>query len=137
MLGPLERAIAYTVIGISGEVAFTAIKALIYEKKWDLQGFTQLWVIPLYSLGGIFIFEPLHWWLFDSFILLRLSVYAIGIFLLEYIAGVLVTAFVGHCPWEYTGKGNVTGYIYLPYFPVWCGLGLILELVHNYLVSIG
>ncbi len=136
MLDPLTRAVAYTTIGISCEVAFTAIKALIFERKRDLQGFTQLWVIPLYSLGGLFIFEPLHWWLFDYSILLRLSMYAFGIFLLEYVAGVLVTAFVGHCPWEYKGKGNISGYIYLPYFPVWCVLGFMLENIHLYLVGI-
>lgn len=123
-------------IGVTGEVIFTAIKALIYKKDLRLQGYTQLWVMPLYALGGVFIFEKLHLAILDWHILIRFTIYALLVFVIEYITGFIAKQITGKCPWEYKGKWNVHGYINLPHFPFWGAVGLLFEIIHNYLISL-
>lgn len=130
------RALAYLCIGVTGEVIFTGLKAFIYGKDKRLQGFTQIWVMPMYAVFGVFLFEPLHLAIIDWNILIRFSIYALGIFLLEYIFGWLYKQITGSCPWEYKGKWNIHGYINLPHFPGWGALGLIGEVLHNYMLSL-
>ena len=136
MIEAFIHALAYTCIGVTGEVIYTAIKALIYQKDLRLQGYTQIWVMPMYALGSVFIFEPLHLAIVDWNIAIRFLVYALLIFTLEYIFGFLYKQITGSCPWEYKGKCNLHGYINLPHFPAWGAVGLLFELVHNYLLSI-
>jgi len=123
-------------VGATGEVIYTAIKTLIYKRDLRLQGYTQLWVLPLYALGGIFIFEPLHLAIAGWNILLRFTVYALVIFALEFIFGFLGKKIIGQCPWKYKGRWNIGGYIDLPHFPFWGAAGLVFELIHNYLLTL-
>jgi len=128
------RALAYMCIGVTGEVIYTAIKALIYKKDLRLQGYTQMWVMPMYAVFSVYLFEPLHVAIMDWNILLRFCIYALIVFTLEYIFGFLYKQLTGACPWEYKGKWNIHGYINLPHFPAWGAVGLIFELIHNYLL---
>ncbi|MCK5615909.1 hypothetical protein KAR91_79325 [Candidatus Pacearchaeota archaeon] len=130
------RALAYLGFGVTGEVIFTAIKALIHKKEWSLQGYTQVWVMPLYALGGVYLFEPLHLIIQHWHILIRFSVYALFIFGLEYLMGFFAKQLIGKCPWEYKGKWHIHGYINLPHFPAWGAVGLLGEIVHNYLINL-
>ena len=131
------RAIVYICIGVTSEVIYTAIKALIYNKDLRLQGYTQIWVMPMYALGSVLVFEPLHVVIISWNILFRFSVYAILIFVLEYSCGLLFKLITGACPWEYKGTWNLHGYINLPHFPAWGALGLAFEIIHNYLLTLG
>jgi hypothetical protein len=78
----------------------------------------------------------LHLAIIDWNILIRFAIYAVAIFMIEYLFGWLYDKISGECPWKYTGKWSVGGYINLPHFPFWGGLGLMLELVHNYLLAL-
>ena len=129
------RAIIYLMVGATGEVLYTAFKALIFKHNLRLQGYTQLWVLPLYALGGVFIFEPLYLAIAGWNILLRFTVYALVIFALEFIFGFIDKRLIGRCPWQYKGKWNIGGYINLPHFPFWGAAGLLFEIIHNYLLS--
>ena len=136
MVGYGVRALAYVGMGVTGEVIYTALKALIQKRDLRLQGYTQLWVMPLYALGGIFIFEKLVLLMIGWSIALRFLVYALAIFGIEYLAGFMAKQLTGQCPWEYKGKRNIHGYINLPHLPFWGAVGLLFELMHNYLVTI-
>lgn len=136
MVGPEIRALAYVGMGVTGEVIYTALKALIQKRDLRLQGYTQLWVMPLYALGGIFIFEKLALRMVEWNIAIRFLVYALVIFTIEFLAGFAFKRITGECPWEYKGKHSVRGYINLPHLPFWGAVGLIFEVVHNYLVNI-
>lgn len=124
-------------VGATGEVIYTAIKALIYKRDLQLQGYTQLWVLPLYALGGVFIFEPLHMAMVIAGwnILFRFIIYALLIFAMEFIFGVIDKKIIGKCPWQYKCKWSIGGYIDLHKFPFWGAAGLVFELIHNYLLS--
>ena len=123
-------------VGVTGEVIYTAIKALMLKHDLRLQGYTQLWVMPLYALGGVFIFEKLHFLMMGWNIVFRFTVYALMIFMIEYIAGFIAKQITGKCPWEYTGKWNINGYIKLTHFPFWGAVGLLFEVIHNYLINL-
>ncbi|MBI5422058.1 hypothetical protein HZA44_02910 [Candidatus Peregrinibacteria bacterium] len=135
MVSPGIRALAYVVLGVTGEVIYTALKALIQKHDLRLQGYTQLWVMPFYALGGVFIFEKLVLLMGGWNIALRFLVYALVIFGIEYLAGFTAKQITGKCPWEYQGKRNLHGYINLPHLPFWGAVGLIFEFVHRWLIS--
>lgn len=122
--------------GITGEVIFTAFKALVLKKDLRLQGYTQVWVYPMYALGGLLVFEPLHLALEKYSIIFRFAAYGLLVFAFEFIIGSLLKRLIGECPWRYEGKWNIKGYISLPLFPFWGILGLVGEFLHNYLLSL-
>lgn len=130
------RGLVYLMVGVTSEIVFTAVKALIKQKDTMLHGYTQLWVMPFYFFGGIFIFEKLHLAIIQWNIAVRFTIYALLIFLIEYVAGFFTKKITGKCPWEYNGKYNVHGFINLPYFFVWGVSGLMFEIVHNYLLRL-
>jgi len=123
---PWQRALIYGAVGVNLEVAFTAIKA----KKPELQGFTQVWVVPIYAAGAMAV-EILRKnpQFKNTNVLLRAIAYALIFFSIEYSAGYGIKKMIGKCPWEYTGKYSVHGYIKASYFPIWCALGLLAERV--------
>ena len=49
------RMIAYAMAGITVEVIFTALKEFYRNGDIMLHGTTQLWIIPVYTLGGFSI----------------------------------------------------------------------------------
>ncbi|MBA4337004.1 hypothetical protein C0416_04520 [bacterium] len=126
------RGIAYICFFVTIEVIYTAIKALVKKHDFRLIGNTQIWVMPLYAFGGLFGLEPIYRALSQDSILLRFAVYGAGILVVEFAAGFIFTKIVGRCPWEYTGKYNIKGLIYPPYFPLWGGVGLIFEQVYKF-----
>lgn len=136
MVTPFVRAVVYMLFGVAGEVTFTGIKALIVKRDLRLQGHTQVWVYPMYALGGLFVFEPLHLALAPYLIIYRFIAYGLLVFVFEFVIGSVLKWFIGECPWEYKGKWQIHGVISLPLFPFWGALGLLGELLHNYLLSL-
>ena len=80
------RAIVYICVFVTLEIIYTAIKALIKKHDLRLKGNTQLWVMPLYAFGGVFLLEPIYTMFAENSIILRFFIYGTGILLIEYIA---------------------------------------------------
>ena len=129
-MNPVYRAWGYTTGAVTCEIVFTALR-----NPPHFEGNTQLWVIPLYSLGSIYAFEPLHNKFKDKPLPFRALIYAIMFLSLEYLGGVLAKRIIGKCPWHYDSKFSVHGYINLTYAPLWAMLGLVAERAHLKMLS--
>lgn len=122
-------------LGITTEIFFTAFHEKILDasiplgERLMLTGHSYCWMLPIYGSAGFFFgkFFPLV----ERFpLLVRLLIYTLGIFAIEFIAGAILDFSLGACPWEYTNKWNIMGYIRLDYTPFWMIFGFILEKVH-------
>jgi hypothetical protein len=122
---------AFACVGITGEIFWTAFGDLfdMFQQgnlNWKLQGKSYIWMFPIYGLAGIFfplivpLISKLPW-------ILRVSIYATGILIVEFITGGLLDLFTGQCPWEYKTGWHIMGYIRLDYFPAWALFGYLLE----------
>lgn len=132
------RALAYMTIGVTGEVLFTAVKYnLILKRDWKLQGFTQVWTMPLYALGGVYLFEKIHLAIIDLNIICRFVIYALVIYVIEYIASFLIEKIIHKKPWDYSAKMcNLNGRVTCYHFPFWGFVGILFEVIHNYLIAL-
>lgn len=108
--------ILYALLGIATEVCFTAFKNLYYYNDWSLDGHTQLWIIPVYAVGG-YLFEIIY--IKIPYFYIRIPIYLIFLYFIEYISGILLINILGYCPWEYTDPGNIHGLVQLYYIPFW------------------
>jgi len=125
-----KRLLIYGIIGLVLEVVFTGLTSLL-NGDLRMKGFTFLVMMPIYGLS-VFL-EHLHnrsrllpWWI-------RGLIYLTTIWLIEYASGVILTGVLGDCPWHYTDKFNVNGYISLRMAPVWILAGLGFEVIHDFL----
>ncbi|MDQ3879609.1 MAG: putative ABC transporter permease [Chloroflexota bacterium] len=132
MVGAPMRALLYGLTGSLVESAFTSGVASFGRARITLHGPSTWVMVPLYGLAQL-LFEPVHdavrgrpWWH-------RGAVYAAGIFTLEAVAGWTLRAVTGRCPWDYSGRSPlaVDGVIRLDYAPLWAGLGLATERLHD------
>lgn len=136
MVHPIIRALVYMLIGTFSEVFFTAISGLVESGDLSLQGHTQLWVMPLYGLGGLFLLEPFLSKMGKFNFFFRFIIYGAGILLIEFVAGFLIEKITGRIAWgEYKGVLSLR-YANLTYFPAWGFLGLILEKAYRYMVRL-
>jgi len=117
-----HRMALYAVGGIFAEVLFTALKSLVEHRDYTLHGKTQLWVIVMYGLGGLW-FEVLERYMREYSYATKITGYVANTWVIEYIGGMVMVRLIGDCPWRYTGWSNVSGFIQLSYFPVWAVLG--------------
>jgi len=128
-----ERSVAYAVVGVATEVAFTGARDIALRKGWVLQGRSYLWMFPIYGLAA-FLFEPVHDAMRSRPLWQRAVVYSAGIMGVEYLAGTALRRAVGVVPWDYTGHGRFVvpgGATRLDYAPVWAVAGLGLERLHD------
>ena len=124
--------------GIACEIFFVAFTHLYTqvplwdEPLWSLTGKTYVWMFPIYALipiiGGAIMDKVQKYPL-----LVRLLIYSIGIYIIEFISGFLLELITGKCPWEYTSGWQVMGYIRLDYFPYWILFSFIIERLYLYL----
>jgi hypothetical protein len=132
-----ERGSYYAITATVIEITYTVVTKL--PSKWPhLQGYTQLWVIPIYGLGSQYVFEPLVKALSEHNILIRVVSYAGMFFSLEFIAATIIDFTTGVVPWEYKSRFqlgfNGKGYICLfPHCIAWAGLGYLGEFFSRYL----
>lgn len=117
----------FLICGITGwcmEIIFTSLGSLL-SGDFTLTGHTSLWMFPIYGIAA-FIF-PLYQKISFFPIWLRSFVYAIIIFSVEFITGIILKRY--HlCPWNYEdATWNLAGVIRLDYFIFWCIAGLIFE----------
>lgn len=120
------RFILFGGLGMLGEVLFTSIQTVVKARKWRLDGTTYLWMFPIYGLISL-CFPPLYWTIeaFPWFV--RGVIYTLFIFVVEYIAGTLLTRLTGDHIWHYRDKLNFKGQITFAYTPVWFIVGLLVE----------
>ncbi len=112
------------IIGWCMEIIFTSLGSLL-SGDFTLTGHTSLWMFPIYGVAA-FIF-PLYQKISFFPIWLRAFVYAILIFTVEFITGIVLKRFQ-LCPWNYEdATWNLAGVIRLDYFIFWCIAGLIFE----------
>lgn len=126
----LKRFLIYGIIGLVLEVIYTGLASLL-KGDFSMQGFTFLVMMPIYGLS-VFL-EPLHthlrpfpWWI-------RGLMYLATIWMIEYSSGVILAGVLGDCPWHYSDKLNVNGYITLRMAPEWFLAGLGFEVLHDFL----
>jgi len=132
--------IAFGCLGITTEIFFTAfsdvVKSIQKRKKIDysLTGHSYAWMFGIYGLVAIFL--PTGYELFAGLpLLLRLLVYALCIFVVEFITGWILELTTGKCPWHYDTEWAVKGYIRLDYLPFWMVFGFIIESVYLFLCN--
>lgn len=125
--------------GMTAEIFFTAITHALVgtsviegDPIMSLTGKTYVWMFPIYILipiiGG-FLFDKMR----PYFWFLRIFVYALIIFIVEFISGFLLDQITGKCPWEYTTGLQVMGYIRLDYLPAWMFFAFWVEYFYNYM----
>jgi uncharacterized membrane protein len=66
-------------------------------------------------------------------LVLRLLIYVLGIYIVEFSTGFLLEQITGKCPWEYTSGWHIMGYIRLDYFPTWLVFAFIVESLYLYI----
>lgn len=154
----LIRLPLYIAFGIVTEVLFTAIWDLINPKflhSWNVKhphhhhkekrrpttikrdpramGYTFLWMIPIYSL--LIFLEPLLPMIDGWPLVLRGLLYMSSIWMVEYIAGILIQKMIGHIPWDYWySKYSLHGHIRWDFGPFWFSFGLLAEFFSKKLI---
>ncbi|MDB5227513.1 MAG: hypothetical protein JWN78_1706 [Bacteroidota bacterium] len=119
-------------LGFSAEIIFTALVSLYRMIKGQLpfdlklEGHSYIWMFFIYGSAAI-LFPPVYKLIERYPMLIRLLIIALGIFAMEFITGALLHLITGKCPWEYTSRWNICGYIRLDYLPFWMLFAFILE----------
>jgi len=136
----LIRFITYGLIGWALEIVFTGIQQPYESNRindWRLEGKTQLWTFPIWG-SLVFLYEPLHRFLAPVAWPIRGLVYAECFMLVELIAGLVIKYVIGRIPWDYSKATplHVAGAVRLDYLPLWFAAGMLLEPVHDFLVSV-
>lgn len=102
----------------------------VYEKDEKFEGKTYLWMIPIYGILILFLFEPVYKWIMDWPIYFRYITWAICFTLFEGLTGWVYDKLIGFCPWDYSGsrwKVCERGYTKYSLIPAWGVAGIIIE----------
>lgn len=128
----LLRFFIFAGIGLLMEVFFTGIGDLLHG-DWNMRGHTSPWMMLDYGLLGI-----VTMWMARPMIArgiplpLRAVVYMLGIFLVEYVSGMVFTHVLGLRIWDYSNLPyNLHGQITALYAPFWYALGLCVEFLYR------
>jgi hypothetical protein len=140
-LGRPQRFVLYGLAGWCSEVLTTGLRSHGRDGDWRLTGTTYLWMLPIYGVAAVG-FEPAHdrlrslgrpWWQ-------RALAWTAGIYAVEAASGELIRVVTGEVPWDYSRprgrKPEPThwrGLVRPAYAPVWFGVGLGLEQLHDLL----
>lgn len=134
----LLMVVFFMCFGITSEVVFTALYSAIYDSKVDgilyskLEGFSYVWMIFIYGLIP-FIAYLIHPIFRNIFLPLRIFIYVLILYSIEWFSGWMLETFTGACPWEYSVGWHVFGYIRLDYFPVWYLFAFMVEKIFIFL----
>ncbi len=124
-------------VGVTLEIIFTSITTFLQKRDLRLQGYSYLWMLPIYALTytTLTVLWPIiHNWFF----VLRGLIYVILIYFAEYLTGWMLRKTMGQCPWEKDYKGKrwaIKGLIRLDYAPAWFVASLLLEYFYLFLKS--
>ena len=124
--------IKYATFGVTIEVIFTAWCDVLEARKngksipWRLQGFSYIWMIPIY--GSIAFFAPLIFPVMQAYpLIIRLMLYGVIILAVEYVTGQILKKMIGRCPWHYESRFAIHNVIRLDYYPLWMFFAWIVE----------
>ena len=121
----------YGALGWCCEVLFTGIHDYARTGDRRLPSRTSIWMFPIYGLMQP-LYEPLHDAMRERSVLARATTYAIGFFGVEYATGWILRRALGEAPWDYSyARVHIDGLVRPAYFPLWAGLGLAMERVHD------
>ncbi|MGN0376102.1 MAG: hypothetical protein ACI4ED_00550 [Suilimivivens sp.] len=113
--------------GIAGwclEILYTALNSL-RRRQFTLKGTTSLWMFPIY--GSACFLTPLFRLLKNLPVYIRGSIYALCIFIGEYLSGRFLTD-RELCPWSYEScRWRIKDVVRLDFFPNWFFAGLLFE----------
>ncbi|EKD41922.1 MAG: putative membrane protein [uncultured bacterium] len=139
----------YIAFGLVCEVLFTGIYDLArpdFLKSWNVfsnlpqanipdwrkcrdvraVGYTFLWMLPIYAL--LCLVEPLVLVLAPFPFYVRGLIYALCVWVFEYVGGWLMKKISGQIPWDYSlSKTQIHGLIRLDFLPYWFAFGLSAE----------
>jgi len=132
--------VGFACFGITVEVFFTAFTALFTQTPLcgkslsAMAGTSYVWMAFIYGLIpvlGILLHDkvkPLPVWL-------RLPLYVLVIYVIEFTSGYLLQCITGRCPWLYTGGWNMMGLIRLDYFPAWLVFAWLVERIYIFMTT--
>lgn len=111
-------------LGWGFEILYTSFGAL-KRRDLTLTGKTSLWMFPIY--GSACLLAPISKLLQHKNTLFRGTIYALLIFIAEFLSGSLLSR-KDLCPWNYErSKWHICKVIRPDYFPCWFFVGLLYE----------
>ena len=119
--------------GLTVELFFTALVALIKKKNINLIGHTSIWMFPIYSFGLTYGFDFVKEIIALDY--LRYLSYPFWIWGIELLIGYPISKF-GIRIWDYRylpDNKHWKGIISFVHFPVWILFGILVELVSNFI----
>lgn len=127
--------------GITVEIFFTAISDFVIAAgegvyNFRLMGQSYIWMFFIYGLIALLL-PPIYSRLAKLPLLVRLLVYTLGIFTIEFITGFLLEQLTGRCPWKYQTGLHIMGYIRLDYAPAWMVFAWGMETYYLFLKKLG
>jgi hypothetical protein len=144
----LFRAIMYCLLGFSLEIVYSAIfveKTLGVKVQRRvpykyLEGFVSLYMIPIYALGLLFLFEPLRDATRHLFFGIRFVIWALGIGGAEALSAFVMDKVFGFYPWDYYKdspyKVFKRGYTLYTLLPLWGLAGFLFEFYSDLLRAV-
>ena len=128
------RFIAYFFFGFALEIFFVAVSKItdgkIAGRDKYLEGKTYLWMIPIYGILLLGVFEPLFHLVHEWPWYCRFLLWAVSFTFFEGLTGWLYDKILGFCPWDYSkDKWKVfeRGYTKWSLLPMWGIAGLVIE----------
>lgn len=124
----------FAALGLGFEVIFTSVLDFKKDRRCFLMGYSSLWYAPLYALVPLFL-NLTNGWLFRLPFWERGVVYALVVFIVEYVGMLCLRMLLGASPSQesyYKSPWNVHGLIRLDYFPAMWLMGLAFEVVFRY-----
>lgn len=129
----MMRFLLYGLLGLCMEVFFTGALSLT-EGDFALSARTSVWMFPIYACA-LFL-EPVHNLIRPFPPYARGLIYLVLIWAAEFVSGFVLERLIGHCPWDYGthSRFSFCGYIRWDFAPLWFAVGLLFEMLHDFLV---
>jgi hypothetical protein len=128
----------FACLGITVEVFFTAFMSVVNHEPLGnkpliaLAGHSYVWMAFIYGLIpilGVLFFDKIKlrpvW--------IRLLLYVLIIYMVEFTSGYILQLTTGRCPWYYSSGLNIMGLIRLDYFPAWLLFAWIVEKLYIFI----
>lgn len=126
------RFVIYGLLGWNAEIIWTGLNAALGGDV-NLVGHTSVWMFFIYG-SAVFLFEPVYDLIKEYSLPLRLCVWIVLIFTVEFVSGILLRIF-GIEAWLYSGRLSFGGLIRFDYLPLWAAVGFVFERVCVFLTK--
>tara|TARA_R110002020_G_scaffold50716_6_gene143169 strand:+ start:36602 stop:37003 length:402 start_codon:yes stop_codon:yes gene_type:complete len=126
--------ILYSIIGVSIELVFNAIRTALTKKGsgLSLKGSVSIWMLPIYGFGLTYGFDFIYYCASDHNVV-RWLTYPLWVWLVELAVGLPTKNKI----WDYSDiKYNWRGVISPLHYPAWACFGIIIENLRMYTDSI-